>query len=49
VNHIRYDGAHILLLDIMWFFLAYLCGVKQESDCLCYVGARSGADSEWKF
>ena len=24
----------------------YLCGVKQESDCLCHVGTGSGADSD---
>ena len=25
----------------------YLCGVKQESDCLCHVGNGSGANSDW--
>ena len=27
----------------------YICGVKQESDCLFHVGAESGADSDWKL
>jgi len=25
-------------------FDLYLCGVKQESDCLCHVGTATGAD-----
>jgi len=39
--HWRYIAG--CLLDL------YSYGVKQESDCLCHVVTRSGADSNWKF
>jgi len=39
-----------LLKKCYWLFAwLYLCGVKQESDCLCQFVTDSGADLDWKF